>query len=145
VADPEPLTLTLIVPLGRLGKEPGEGSPGIDPAPGRLGSDPAPGRLGSEPAPGRLGSDPAPGSPDPGLLGDVDDDGAEGVAGTEGTDGKEPAEGRLGSPEGLVMHSCTPLVLDAWSDPPPAGELTLPPPERDPGTGIAGAAGVLTH
>jgi hypothetical protein len=124
----EPLTLTATVPLGRPGSEPAPGNPGSEPAPGRLGSP------GSEPAPGRLGrpgTEVAEGSPEPEPL--------------EDDPGDDPVEGADGRPEGGVTQTVTPFVLDACTDPPPAGLVRLPPPETLPGAGIAGAAGVLTH
>jgi hypothetical protein len=96
-----------------------------------------------EPAPGRLGNEGAEGSPEPEPEPEPepldDDPGDDPVDGTEGSDGAE------GKPEGGVTQTVTPFVLDACTDPPPAGVVALPPPETLPGAGIDGAAGVFTH
>jgi hypothetical protein len=110
---------------GRLGSEGVEGAEGVVGADGRLGA------AGSEGADGRLGAD-----------------GKLGAAGSEGAAGRLGADGRLGAagkPEGGVTQAVTPLLLDAVTDPPPAGEVRLPPPDAVTGLGIEGAAGVLTH
>jgi hypothetical protein len=154
--DPEPSMLMDTVPPGRLGTEPAEGSPGMEPSPGTLGSDPNEPSPGMEPSPGTLGSDPAEGSPGMELAGgklgrglgagvpEPPDD-PVGVGAVDGTGGNEGAAGRLGSPEGPETQIVAPLLLETWTDPPPAGLEALPPPERAPGTGSDGADGVLTH
>jgi Collagen triple helix repeat (20 copies) len=105
-----------------------------------------PGNVGKE---GALGSEGTPGTD--GRLGSEGDEGAEGVVGADGrvgAEGKLGVEGRLGAvgkADGGVTHAVTPLLLDAVTDPPPAGEVRLPPPDAVTGLGIEGAAGVLTH
>jgi Collagen triple helix repeat (20 copies) len=113
---------------GREGALGSEGTPGTD---GRLGIEGVEGAEGVVGADGRLGAE-----------------GSEGAEGRLGADGKLGAEGRLGAAgkaEGGVTHAVAPLLLDAVTDPPPAGEVRLPPPEAVTGLGIEGAAGVLTH
>jgi hypothetical protein len=124
--------LMLTVPPGRLGTEPAEGrSPGIELSEGSPGIEPAEGKLGSG-----LGA----GAPEP-----EPPDGGVGAGTVDGTGGNEGTAGRLGSPKGPETQTVTPLVLSAWTDPPPAGVVALPLPERVPGTGSDGVAGVLTH
>jgi collagen type IV alpha len=123
-------TLGSVLVEGRLGSEPRDGRPGSDPVEGRpgiegtLGSVLAEGRLGSEPVDGRLGADP----PDPPEV-----DGSVGTA------------GRLGTPEGGVTQIWRPLVLEAWTETSPPGEVALPSPAAVTGTGRAGVDGVATH
>jgi hypothetical protein len=117
---------------GRLASKP---APGSEVAEGRLGSDPVEGRLGIEPAPGRelttgsAGSEPV--EPDEPVLG---------VVPVEG----DGSDGRLGRPVGPETQALTPL-LDATTDPLPAGVVALPPPEADTGVGTDGTLGVLMH
>jgi hypothetical protein len=120
--------------------------------PGRLGSDGRPGtelNPGTEPADGRLGRDGVPDTEDrlgtDGRLGADGRLGSDGVPGTEdrlGADGNVGTEGR---PDGAVTQTVTPLLLDALTDPDPAGVVALPPPEAVRELGIDGAAGVLMH
>jgi hypothetical protein len=113
---------------GRAGTEL---NPGTEPVDGRLGTDVADGGLGSE---GRPGTEPA--------------DGRLGSDGVPGTDGRLGADGNVGTegrPAGAVTQTVTPLLLDALTDPDPAGVVALPPPEAVRELGIDGAAGVLTH
>jgi hypothetical protein len=127
----------------RLGSDEAPGrelSPGMELADGRLGSDGvvgADGRLGSDGVDGRLGVEGAPGT-----------DGKLGSDGVVGADGRLGSDGRLGTDvgtDGGVTQTVTPLALDALTEPDPAGEVTLPPPDALAGLGIEGVAGVLTH
>lgn len=133
-----PASTLMEIPLGTLGSKaavgrtldseptPGsdvtEGRLGIEPAEGRLGSDPVEGRLGSDVTEGRLGNDPV------GLDPPVEPEGTEGTDGSAGSAGSDGVEGRPGSPDdpdGPDTHTVAPL-LDAWTDPPPAGVAALP-------------------
>jgi collagen type VII alpha len=147
-ADPVPPMLALRTrDCGRPGMElrlgsddaPGnELTPGIELAEGRLGAAVPVGRLGSEGVDGKLGTE----LPD-GRLGS---EGAVGAVGADGTLGSEGRPGTdVGTPEGAVTQAVTPLPFDALTDPDPAGEVTLPPPDALAGLGIDGVAGVLTH
>jgi hypothetical protein len=120
--DPEPSMLMDAVPPGKLGTEPAEGSPGMEPSPGRLGRG--------------LGA---------GVLDPGPPDNPVGAGLADGTGGNEGTAGRLGNPEGPETQIVAPVLLETWTDPPPTGVDALPPPEREPGTGIDGADGVLSH
>jgi hypothetical protein len=126
------------------GSAPKVGSPGIEPVEGRPGSEPSDGRpgtegkVGSEVVDGRPGRVPVEGTPvvvvtDPVAPPEVEVDGTVGTA------------GRLGRPDGGVTQIWAPLVLEAWTETPPPGEVALALPDAVTGLGSAGGVGEATH